>query len=236
MTQIPAGWYPDPGTPDGSQQRYWEGSRWTEHTAPVAPTAHQTAYPAAYAQPTGRATHTPDGAPLAGWWQRVLASVIDGVVLAPIVAVLAWPWVSDVIQAYGDYFDDVQRAADNGTAQPSAFDLSNQLAGPFAAIGLVGLVVNLVWTFGWLRWRSATPGKLVVGLRVRRRLEPGPLGWGTIGKRWLVQYGVGAIGLIPFIGGIASMFSLLDGLWPLWDAKRQALHDKWADTNVVRKQ
>jgi len=26
---------------------------------------------------------------------------------------------------------------------------------------------------------------------------------------------------------------LIDGVWPLWDSKRQALHDKIADTNVV---
>jgi len=32
--QSPApGWYP---TPDG-QQRYWDGHRWTEHVAPIAP-------------------------------------------------------------------------------------------------------------------------------------------------------------------------------------------------------
>lgn len=30
---VPAGWYPDP---QGVQvQRYWDGSKWTEHTAPV---------------------------------------------------------------------------------------------------------------------------------------------------------------------------------------------------------
>jgi uncharacterized RDD family membrane protein YckC len=27
---------------------------------------------------------------------------------------------------------------------------------------------------------------------------------------------------------------LLDYLWPLWDDKKQALHDKVAKTNVVR--
>lgn len=30
----PAGWYADPHDPN--QQRYWDGSIWTEHTAPVA--------------------------------------------------------------------------------------------------------------------------------------------------------------------------------------------------------
>jgi hypothetical protein len=29
---VPAGWYPDPSTTGG--RRYWDGSGWTEHTAP----------------------------------------------------------------------------------------------------------------------------------------------------------------------------------------------------------
>jgi uncharacterized RDD family membrane protein YckC len=40
------------------------------------------------------------------------------------------------------------------------------------------------------------------------------------------------------IGTIAASVTLglawlLDGLWPLWDDKRQALHDKVASTQVV---
>lgn len=31
---VPAGWYPQ-----GDVQRYWDGSQWTEHTAPLAPNA-----------------------------------------------------------------------------------------------------------------------------------------------------------------------------------------------------
>ena len=37
-----------------------------------------------------------------------------------------------------------------------------------------------------------------------------------------------------FVGYATSMYVLLDSLWPLWDGKRQALHDKAAKTNVVR--
>jgi hypothetical protein len=35
----PAGWYPDPEMP--GQQRYWDGTQWTEHRAPGAPQAPQ---------------------------------------------------------------------------------------------------------------------------------------------------------------------------------------------------
>jgi uncharacterized protein DUF2510/uncharacterized protein DUF4429 len=31
-SSVPAGWYPDPGRSE--LQRYWDGARWTEHTAP----------------------------------------------------------------------------------------------------------------------------------------------------------------------------------------------------------
>lgn len=50
MTQTPAGWYPDPESTD--QQRYWDGTRWTEHRAPVQPTYQPPSYPVpTYQQP-----------------------------------------------------------------------------------------------------------------------------------------------------------------------------------------
>lgn len=61
MTQAPANWYPDPVDP--TLFRYWDGSRWTEHTSPrvqgpqpgaahaAAPwTQTQQAYPQAHLQ------------------------------------------------------------------------------------------------------------------------------------------------------------------------------------------
>ena len=45
----PAGWYPDTGVP--GQQRYWDGARWTEHTAPVAAPAQPPVAPPPVAQP-----------------------------------------------------------------------------------------------------------------------------------------------------------------------------------------
>lgn len=43
----PAGWHPDPqGAP---QQRYWDGTRWTEHTAPTHAPAAATADPQQWA-------------------------------------------------------------------------------------------------------------------------------------------------------------------------------------------
>jgi uncharacterized RDD family membrane protein YckC len=43
----------------------------------------------------------------------------------------------------------------------------------------------------------------------------------------------GIVSLVPVVGSLGSLFTLLDGLWPLWDDKKQAIHDKVAATNVV---
>jgi hypothetical protein len=59
--QTPAGWYPDPN--GGPQQRYWDGSQWTNHyAAPAAgpPGAPQPAYVAA--------PRTPPGPAPSMWW------------------------------------------------------------------------------------------------------------------------------------------------------------------------
>jgi uncharacterized protein (AIM24 family) len=53
----PANWYPDPQ--DASLQRYWDGERWTEHTAPAAAAASPTEAPGGVAAPAA-------GVPAAG--------------------------------------------------------------------------------------------------------------------------------------------------------------------------
>ena len=42
-----------------------------------------------------------------------------------------------------------------------------------------------------------------------------------------------ALQIVPLVSGLYFIVFLLDYLWPLWDDKRQALHDKVAATQVV---
>jgi Protein of unknown function (DUF2510) len=53
----PAGWYPEP---DGNQQRYWDGEKWTEHVAPLAGID-----PSTTATPAATAPTEPVAAPIA---------------------------------------------------------------------------------------------------------------------------------------------------------------------------
>ena len=230
----PAGWHPDPlpPTPGQSPQlRYWDGAQWTEHTSP-APVAQQY-YGGAPA--SGRSTTTPDGVPLAGWWHRVGAYVIDALILGVVLGIVAFPWFKEVGDIYLDYVDQALDDANAGRGSSvSALDLQEQTFGPLAVIAAISLVAGFAYNVGFLMWKQATPGKLLTGLRVRRREVAGPMPLGTVVLRWAGQFAVGVLGLVPIIGNVAGIYSLLDVLWPLWDGHKQAIHDKIAKTNVVR--
>lgn len=222
MTQAPPGWYPDPEAPAGVPPlpRWWDGARWTDHYGPAAPTAVQ--------KPPAT---TPDGVPLAGWWRRVVAQLLDGLILLPVVVLVTVPFWGEIGDAFRDYWDD---ALDGSSSGASTWDLQRDLLGPLLAISLISAAISLVYNVGFLMWKQATPGKLMLGLRVRLRETAGPMPFGTVLVRWLTQFAPSyLLGQVPLVGYLTSTYVLLDGAWPLWDDRRQAIHDKAARTNVV---
>jgi uncharacterized RDD family membrane protein YckC len=248
MTQIPAGWYPDPapgqpGEPPG--QRYWDGTQWTEHVAPGAvqtapyPTQYPEPYPGQYATYAGPApATTPDGQPLSGWWYRVAAFLLDKLILTVLTLAVGFPFVLRIGHIYTRFMQQAQAAARNGSDPNGAVRLlQSHIAGPALVVALIGLVLGFAYHVGFLKWKQATPGKLALGLRVRLRETPGPMSLATCALRWLAQFGaVGLLQLLPVVAlkGLVGLYPLLDDLWPLWDSKNQAVHDKVARTNVVR--
>jgi uncharacterized RDD family membrane protein YckC len=242
------GWHPDPvPAPAGQppQLRYWDGTRWTEHVAPAphiaGPPAYQGTYAASYPQPAvpGYAAKvpptTPDGVPLAGWWHRAGAYLLDALIVGLLTAVVAIPWLREVWHTYRDWIDELIKSTEaGGESTVDTSQLQHDIARPLAIIVAIQLVISFCYHVGFLMWRQATPGKLMTGLRVRLRERPGPMPLGTVVVRWLGQFGVGLLGLVPFVGSLSGVYSLLDDLWPLWDPHNQAIHDKLAKTNVVR--
>lgn len=227
MTQIPADWYPDPapaqpGVPPG--QRYWDGTQWTEHVSASYGQPHRPSY---------SFKTTPDGDRLAGWWARAGASLLDFFILLPVIALAALPvfwWQWDPM---ADYFRQSVDAYQSGLAPPPEPGLLRTWSGPGLALQASMLLVAAAYTLGFWRWKQATPGKLIVGLRVRRREVPGVMPWSTM----LIRFAVVNVLVLAGDGGVlywvAAGFVLLNYLWPLWDEKNQALHDKAARTNVV---
>ena len=225
MSVTPAGWYDDPypGPYGPGGLRWWDGSQWSEHVAPRP------------GPPVGAVPTTPDGEVLAGWGRRLAAYLLDGLVLGVLTLLVSFPFVARLVHAFADYVHATVRAQESGAPPPSQLSIYSDQWGAILGIGLVSLLVNLVYQLLFLRWRSATPGKLALGLRVRLREQPGQLSWATILRRWLAQFGPNVIALVPLVGSLASVYQLVDGLWPLGDRQRQAVHDKFAGTNVVRR-
>ena len=102
-------------------------------------------------------------------------------------------------------------------------------------LAVIAWGIKLVYGVGFLKAFNATPGKMLLRIEVRLRERPGPMPWGTVLVRWLTQNLGGLAQLLPVVRLFSFVYTLLDDLWPLWDGKRQALHDKVARTNVVRR-
>ena len=246
----PAGWYDDPGAPGSGSLRWWDGAVWTEHVAPRPTMAAQPAQPTVAAQPAqptasgypaaypmglqvayGKPTATPDGVPLANVWLRLAAKIIDGVITGVLVLLLTAPFIPGLVRAYRDYFDELGTSTQRGSAaDPFALYTDPGYYRWYIATIVAALVVSILYTVLFLRMKAGTPGKLMLGMRVRPWERPpqspsGGLTWGTSWLRWLGE-------VVP-AQLTCGIYSLIDAAWCLWDPRRQTIHDKIARTVVV---
>jgi uncharacterized RDD family membrane protein YckC len=83
-----------------------------------------------------------------------------------------------------------------------------------------GLVVSVAYFVGFWIWRGQTPGKMALGIKVIRT-DSSPVKW--------------QCALCRFLGYIVSALTLFIGfIWVAFDGHKQGLHDKIADTYVVK--
>jgi uncharacterized RDD family membrane protein YckC len=134
----------------------------------------------------------------AGFWIRFAATMIDTVLLMLVTLPLLW-WI------YGPRYLDGS--------------LGGVFAGPadfLISFVLPALAVILFW-----RHRQATPGKMMLALRVVDADSGGPLTLGQGVGRYFAYF----VSTIPFCLGF---------LWVAFDKRKQGWHDKLAHTVVVR--
>ncbi|MDH2416041.1 RDD family protein [Nocardioides sp. CER19] len=266
MTQTsPPGWHPDPAGPTPGQPpllRWWDGTAWTEHLTPAYPPGQPFGQPFGqtstqpfvqpFVQPYAAAPGptTPDGEPLAGWWRRALAYLLDGVVVGIAGNLVSLPAQADLQRDVRDLSEEMQRRLDANPDDTGAIGdyfhgFLDTMHDHAVSLLVPALVVGVLYFGVLLRWKGATLGMLAAGLRVRLRERPGTLPWTAIAIRVGVQValvnllillglGSGSVVLLVLLALGGNLFQLLNYLWPLWDPKRQALHDKAARTNVVR--
>ena len=134
----------------------------------------------------------------AGFWVRLGATLIDTLAMVLLLAPLLW-------MIYGpEYF----YRADDTLLLGTADAVINYLIPP--------LVILLFW-----RFRGATPGKMLLGMRIvdaRTLAQPGN---GQLIGRYLAYY-------------LSALLLLLGFVWVAFDRRKQGLHDKLARTVVIR--
>jgi uncharacterized RDD family membrane protein YckC len=216
----PPGWYADPQPSPPGGLRWWDGTRWTPHGWP--PGAH-------------------DGRP--GWWRRAGAWLIDGFIVGAASWVVTLPVQLDLQR-------DLRVAQERLVADPPGTALSTYWSDLMQAwsdrwvwLGLLPALAALAYHLVMLRSRSATVGKLSLGMRVESASGDARPSWHALVRRVLAQFGPGWL-VIPvgFASGsgatIALLFAVAFG-WQLLDhlsaagSGRRALHDLASGTRVA---
>lgn len=183
--------------------------------------AGQWGAPAGYpAQPYPGAQWAPYGAPggaaskegLAGWGSRFLAKLIDLLIVAIPGGLVFWA------VAYKDLQDRID-AGDNGFT----VTYGGRTLGGSVLYALIGYAY-----FAILNGRGQTFGKMALGIKVVGADSGAPIGMG----KGFVRHVVGFIA--SFLSCFGFIWMVLNALWPLWDNRQQALHDKIAGSLVVK--
>ncbi|WP_024756395.1 RDD family protein, partial [Streptomyces exfoliatus] len=156
----------------------------------------------------------------AGLGRRLLARLIDTVVLAALVGAAAVPFVTAAL----DHIDGkIEAAKQSGTTvQVWLLDstTSVQFGIALASLFVIGVLYEALPTAKWGR----TLGKKLCGLEVRDIESHQPPRFGAALRRWLVYSVLGILA----IGVLNVLWCLFDRPW------RQCWHDKAARTFVAR--
>ncbi len=184
---------------------------------------------AAPASSRARRARTSDGTPLAPWWRRLVARIIDEIVCG----LLGLPLVLPVVLLRGEvltsYLDAVQAASLGGRSVPVA---SEEVLATVAIIGLLGVLVYFIYeTVGLVRF-GTTLGRKAVRIRVRR-CDRGPLNLEAVSRRSAVKVAGPVVSGAPGIGDAGLFIVLIDIGRGLLDRGRRTVHDLAGGTEVV---
>ena len=163
-----------------------------------------------------------DDGDYASWIQRVGGYLVDSIVVFVAATIIA------AATGHHTIFNTFKIETVNGKSKLLPY--GNKLEFYLIVQG----VLLLVYSIGFLAsaWQ-ATLGMRLVGIHVARASDLGTVDLRRAAVRTIVVVGVTAI-LQLVIRVVAVIASLVDLLWPLWDARNQTVHDKIAGTVVLR--
>ncbi len=134
---------------------------------------------------------------LAGFWRRFAASIVDGILIILVTLPLSYLFFG------GAFFADTK---------------------PFI-LGPMDFVINYILPFviiiAFWKMKSATPGKMLLGIKIINANNDGQPSTGQFIGRYFAYI-------------LSAVVLMLGYLWMLWDKRKQTWHDKLARTLVVR--
>ncbi len=190
--------------------------------------------PSGYGQPyPGYASQVPGRDPaLAEWWRRLLARVIDGFILAVLFSPL-WipPWRTffRTVRSIANQYPAGTQLSTVPAAKNAIATAEGHLAGKLFVVALGFYLVAFLydWVQHWL-W-GQTIGKRALGTVVVKADGRPRVGSGAASGRAAIY------ALSPIVPAVGWIFDLVNELWLTWDPRRQCLHDKAANTVVIKK-
>jgi uncharacterized RDD family membrane protein YckC len=169
---------------------------------------------------------------LAEWWQRLLARLVDDVLLVILTSPV---WIVGLlplfrrIQRLASQYPDLSQPAAAQAFDSNMSQLMSERVGMFLLIG-AGIGV-ISFGYDWLQhglW-GQTIGKRIMGTKVVTADTRSPIsGQAACGR-------AAVYALVPLVPSLGGLFALINESWLLWDQRRQCLHDKAAGTVVVKK-
>jgi uncharacterized RDD family membrane protein YckC len=152
---------------------------------------------------------------LAGWWSRVGAAIIDGLIIGA-GALL-------ILVLFGAVFSVGFFASDDA-------GIASVVVGLLLGSLAVAIVALLYAPLMMARTNGKTLGRMALGIRVvRANGNPMTFGWAMLREVAVKALLFGILSSLT-----AGLASLADVLWPLWDDENRALHDFVVDTRTVR--
>lgn len=162
-----------------------------------------------YAQKLREGAAQPAPARYAGFWIRVVGTLVDGIILGIVAGILQVAVIGSLIT--------IPRVQPGTPLDPTAF------APMFGAIGvayLLQLAISSCYEGFFVARLGATPGKMVIGVKVVRP-DGSPVSLGRAFGRYFSKI---LSGLALCIGFIMVGF----------DSQKRGLHDMICDTRVVK--
>ena len=165
--------------------------------------------------PAGAVTTVGQAVGYAEWWQRVVAFLVDWVIIViPSLIIMAIASIGFIGKSTitTDQFGNPQI----NTSAFTRFFIS------FLIITGLGFAYRTILEGGP---RGQTVGKMAMKIAVKDAETGGSIGYGRAFARWLIA---------SILWGAFTLPGVIDVLFPLWDPKRQTLHDKVVRSVVLQ--